>query len=270
MKTSNVKAMGFGFSAVNAGQRNTVVEPQVICVSTEGNFRLTPPVSKVLGVGHGDYVMFLNNIDAIDAAIAARVDEVVNFCKEQGLEVGTPEAAIALHKEFDMWAVAKGITEYDAKGNVKDTTERLTKRDKTKFATAHFDEMYESAMQSGEQEVIDALTREGITREEQIDILAGFVVGKTIVKVKGSKTANPAGLTGTGLPLNFTDSNVWKQMKVDLGDEATKKNRVYSLNLDEVQDIVISNGYEDVTVKALVLGEYVDKIPARTSEEDAE
>ena len=59
-------------------------------------------------------------------------------------------------------------------------------------------------------------------------------------------------------------------MKVDLGDEATKKNRVYSLNLDEVQDIVISNGYEDVTVKALVLGEYVDKIPARTSEEDAE
>ena len=265
-----MKKLQFGFAAVNAGQRNTSVEPQLVATSTEGNFRLTAPVTRALGIRPGDNVMFINNIANIDAYITAKEETLVAFCEEQGLEFGTPEAVVAIHKEFDMWAVAKGITEYDAKGNVKDTTERLTKRDKTKFATAHFDEMYESAMQSGEQEVIDALTREGITREEQIDILAGFVVGKTIVKVKGSKTANPAGLTGTGLPLNFTDSNVWKQMKVDLGDEATKKNRVYSLNLDEVQDIVISNGYEDVTVKALVLGEYVDKIPARTSEEDAE
>ena len=42
MKTSNVKAMGFGFSAVNAVQRNVSIEPQVIAVSTEGNFRITP------------------------------------------------------------------------------------------------------------------------------------------------------------------------------------------------------------------------------------
>ena len=101
MKT-NGKAMGFGFSAVNAGQRNVSVEPQVIAVSTEGNFRITPPVSRVLGIGHGDYVMFLNNVDNIDAAIAAKDAQVVAFCKEQGLEVGSPEAAIAIHKAFDM------------------------------------------------------------------------------------------------------------------------------------------------------------------------
>ena len=64
--------------------------------------------------------------------------------------------------------------------------------------------------------------------------------------------------------MNFTDSNVWKQLKADLRDEATAVNRVYELDLENVQDVVISNGYEDVTVKVLVLGESTDKAPARS------
>ena len=54
MKTVN--GMSFGFSAVNAGQRNVAVEPQLIAVSTEGNFRMTPPVSRALGLSSGDYI----------------------------------------------------------------------------------------------------------------------------------------------------------------------------------------------------------------------
>lgn len=270
MKTNGLKSMGFGFSAVNAGQRNTVVEPQVICVSTEGNFRLTPPVSKVLGVGHGDYVMFLNNIDAIDAAIAARVDEVVNFCNEQGLEVGTPEAAIALHKEFDMWAVAKGIVEYDTKGNQKTTTERLTKNDKIKFVTQNFEDMLATAMEQADDETKEALSRDGVTKEEQIDILAAFVTPRELPKYKGSKAANPAGLTGAGTSLTFTDSNVWKQLKADMGEDGTKFNRVFDVNLEELQDIELSDGYKTVTVKALVLGDYTDKEPARIGKSEEE
>ena len=259
-----MKSMMFGFAAVNAGQRNVSVEPQVIATSTEGGFRLTAPATRALGIAAGENVMFISNIDAIDAAIATRADEVVAFCEEQGLELGTPEALIAIHKNYDMWAVAKGIEEFDSKGNHKDAQERLTKKDKVKFVTAHFDEMYDAAMESDNQEAIDALTREDITREEQVEILTQFVVGKSIVKVKGSKTANAAGLTGTGLTLNFTDSNVWKQLKADLKDEADKVNRVYELDLENVQDVVISNGYEDVTVKALILGDYTDKAPARS------
>lgn len=270
MKTNGLKSMGFGFSAVNAGQRNTVVEPQVICVSTEGNFRLTPPVSKVLGVGHGDYVMFLNNIDAIDAAIAARVDEVVNFCKEQGLEVGTPEAAIALHKEFDMWAVAKGIIEYDTKGNQKTTTERLTKNDKIKFVTQNFEDMLATAMEQADDETKEALSRDGVTKEEQVDILAAFVTPRELPKYKGSKAANPAGLTGAGTSLTFTDSNVWKQLKADMGEDGTKFNRVFDVNLEELQDIELNDGYKTVTVKALVLGDYTDKEPARIGKSEEE
>lgn len=264
MKTSNVKAMGFGFSAVNAGQRNVSVEPQVIAVSTEGNFRLTPIVSRVLGIGHGDYVMFLSNVENIDFAINNKAAEVVAFCEANGLELGSPEAAIALHKEFDMWAIAKGIIEYDTKGNQKTTTERLTKNDKIKFVSQNFDEMLAEAMaQTENEEVKEALSREGITKEEQIDILSAFVTPRELPKYKGSKAANPAGLTGAGTSLTFTDSNVWKQLKADMGEDATKFNRVFDVDVENLQDITLIDGYKDVTVKALILGDYVDKEPAR-------
>lgn len=263
MKTSNVKAMGFGFSAVNAGQRNVSVEPQVIAVSTEGNFRITPVVSRVLGVGHGDYVMFLSNVANIDAAITNKAVEVVAFCEANGLELGSPEAAIALHKEFDMWAIAKGIIEYDTKGNQKTTSERLTKNDKVKFVSQNFETMLEQAMEQADDETKDALSRDGITKEEQIDILSAFVTPRELPKYKGSKAANPAGLTGAGTSLTFTDSNVWKQLKADMGDDATKFNRVFDVDVENLQDIVLSDGYKDVTVKSLILGEYVDKEPAR-------
>lgn len=263
MKTNGLKSMSFGFSVVNAGQRNVTVEPEVIAVSTEGNFRITPPVSKALGVSNGEYVMFLNNVDNIDSAISARVPEIVSFCEEQGLEVGSVEAAIAIHKEFDMWAIAKGIIEYDTKGNQKVTTERLTKNDKLKFVSQNFEQMIAAAMEQADDEVKDALSRDGITKEEQIDILTAFVTPRELPKYKGSKTANPAGLTGLGTSLNFTDSNVWKQLKADMGDDATKFNRVYSIDVEDMQDIELSDGYKTVTVKALVLGDYTDKEPAR-------
>lgn len=263
MKTSNVKAMGFGFSAVNAGQRNVSVEPQVIAVSTEGSFRITPVVSRVLGVGHGDYVMFLSNVDNIDSAITNNDPEVVAFCKANSLELGSPEAAIALHKEFDMWAIAKGIVEFDTKGNQKTTTERLTKNDKIKFVSQNFEVMLEQAMEQADDEIKEALSRDGVTKEEQIDILSAFVTPRELPKHKGSKVANPAGLTGAGTSLNFTDSNVWKQLKADMGDDATKFNRVFDIDVEELQDITLSDGYKDVTVKALVLGSYTDKEPAR-------
>lgn len=265
MKTSNVKAMGFdfGFSAINAGQRNAVVEPQIIAVSTEGNFRITPPVSRALGIGHGDYIMFVTNVENIDEAIRNKAPEVLAFCEENGLEVGSAEAAIALHKEFDMYAIAKGIAEYDPKGNMKTTTERLTKNDKIKFVSQRFDEMLAVALEQADEQTQVALTRKDVTKEEQIDILSAFVTPRELTKFKGSKVANPAGLTGAGTSLTFTDSNVWKQLKADMGDDAEKLNRVYDADVENLQDIVINDGYKNVTVKAIILGEYTDKEPVR-------
>lgn len=263
MKTGNVKAMSFGFSAVNAGQRNITVEPQVIATSTEGGFRLTPPVTRALGIGHGDYVMFLSNIDNIEAAIAAKDETIVAFCEENGLELGSPEAAIAIHKEFDMWAIAKGIVEYDTKGNKKVCQERLTKNDKIRFVKQNFEEMLTAAMDSDNVELKDALSREGITKEEQVELLTVGVTPKEVLKYKGSKAANPAGLTGAGTVLNFTDTNVWKQIKMDLGDNDTKVNRIFDVDVEQIQEIAINDGYNNVTVRALTLGEYTDKEPSR-------
>lgn len=265
--------MSFGFSAVNAGQRNTATEPQVIATSTNGTFRLTPNVTKVLGIAHADYAMFINNIKEIDEAIATKNENLVAYCEENGLVLGTPEAAIAIHKEFDMWGVCKGIKEFDSKGNVKMVSERLTQADKVRMVSANFEGALEVALaeEGLDPEVREALTRDGVTKEEQTEILAQFVEAKEVVKYKGSKCANPAQLTGTGTALNFTDSNVWAQLKADLGDSADKVNRVFDVDVDNLQKVAINNGYEVVEVYAVILKGYTDEKPmARTKKADQE
>lgn len=271
MKTANVSlGRSFGFSAPNSGQRNVVVEPQVIATSTDGGFRITPVVSRALGIANGEYVMFVNNIDTLDKAIAEHDEQLVALCEEAGVEFGTPEAAVLIHKELDLWGIAKGILEKDTKGNVKTCAERLSKNDKIRFVSQHLEEMLATAMTEADEDTKAALTRDGITQDEQVEILTAFVTPRDLPKYRGSKTANPAGLSGTGVTLNFTDSNFWKQLKADLGETAGKVNRVYSVDINDLQDGYVNNGYEDVPVKILLLGEYVDKEPARIGKESAE
>lgn len=273
MKTTNFgskKGLAFGFSTVNAGQRQVAHEPQVIATSTEGGFRITPIISSLLGLQHGDYVMFLNNVENINAAIRDKEESIVAFCEENGLDIESPEAAAAIHAAFDMWGLAKGIQEYDPKGNIKTATERLTKNDRVKFVTAHFDEMLTGAIENAPEDVVAALTREGVTKDEQVEVLVPFVKARELPKFRGSKVANPAQLTGVGTTLNFTDSNVWNQLKADLGEDATKYNRIYDVDVKEVITLPVSNGYEDVPVKFVVLGDYTDKEPARIGSKDAE
>lgn len=274
MKTGNVKGFGFGFSAVNVGQRNVNVEPQVIATSTDGGFRVTPPVSKALNVGHGDNIMFVTNIPNLDAAIATRNAELVAFVEENGLEFGTPEATALIHQEFGMWGIAKGIQEYDTKGNAKLVQERLSKKDKMNFVNAHFEEMLEAAVNSEDlsAEVKDALTREGVTRDEQVEVLIQFVQPKEVLKYRGSKCANAGKMIGAGTSLTFTDGNVWAQLKSDMTEEErTTMNRIFDVDVENMQKIAIDNGYENVEVSVLILGDYTDKEATRIGKaEDAE
>lgn len=260
MKTTSFKKSAFGFSAVNAGQRSVSVEPQLHALSTLGGFKLTAPVTKALGIAPGDYVMFINNVAEIDAAIATSSPEVVAFAEEHGLELGTPELAIAMHKEFDMWAVAKGIALYKSNGVALTVKERLTSKDREALVMADFDATLEAAMTSGNEELVAALSREGIEKDEQVKILASLIEGKEVQKYQGSKTATTSGCTGVGLSLNFTDTNVWNQLKVDMED-AEAMNRVFDVDLDNIQTIVLNNGCEDVKVPIVVLGDYADKTP---------
>ena len=255
--------LSFGFNAVQSGVRNVNAEPQLIAVSTEGTFRITPPVSKALNVQNGENIMFVNNIVEVQRAIDSKNPELVAAVEEAGMVWGTPEANAYIHTNLDQWAIAKGYLEYDNKGIAKDCKERLSEKDKVAIATQNFDTLMEGLMNSDNEEAKDAVSRDGITRDEQIDILANFVEAKKLPKYHGSKTANTAGLSGVGVSLNFTDTNVWKQIKSDLGDDAVKVNRVFNIDLDKMQSVEIYDGYKMIIVPILPLGEFVDEVSSR-------
>lgn len=266
----NGKGLNFGFSAVNAGQRAVTQDPLFIATSTEGGFRITGPVSRILGVQQGDYLMFINNIANIDKAIAEGAPELKEFCEEAGIEWGTPEAVIAIHKEFDLWGIARGIQEYDDKGLPKITKVRLTKDDRLAFVKQNYDAMLEAAMSSGDEELIAALSDETTTAEDKMNLLCPFVVADDVNSYRGSKLASPSDVTGVGVNLTFTDSNVWKQIKADLGETAGKINRVFTLDVESLQDAVINDGYKDVNIKMIILGDYEDKTPSRVGKKGEE
>lgn len=258
------KGLSFGMGIVNAGQRAVSEEPELVVVSTPGSFRMTAQVSKALGIAHGEYVMFINNCANIDNAIINKVPEVVAFCEEQGLDIESPEAAMAVHAEFDIWALAKGIVELDKNGNPCTTRVRMTKNDKIKYVNTYFQETLEGALSSSNEELKAALSREGITEDEQKELLVSCIQGDEVVKVKGSKCANTAALSGIGVTLNFTDSNVWKQLKSNMTDEeATSKNRVYTVDIDNLQEAVVNSGHKDIVVKIAMLTGYKDEEPVR-------
>lgn len=256
----------FNFGVVNAGQRNVVVSPQLVATSTNGGFRVTAPVSKALGLHHGDYVAFINNLASVDELIASKDADFVAFCEERGLEFGTPEAAAAIHAEFDVWGIAKGWVKKDKTGTPLKIKERLTINDKKNIVNANFDELYQKAQESDDQEFLAALNREGITKDEVVDLLAEYVEGNEVDKYEGSKAASTSMLSGTEVNLNFTDSNVWNKFKADLGEAAKNINRVYNIDIDNASVIQQFNGYETVDVKVLWIDGYEDTtVTPRTS-----
>lgn len=274
MKTFGKGKMSFGLSIVNAGQRQVSVEPEIVFVSTPGAIRITGPVSKALGIQHGDNIMFINTVDLVSQAIIAKAEEIVSFCEANGLDIESPEAAAAIHKEFDEWYIAKGIQKFDRKGNPRMIKERLTKEDRLAFVEANFEEMFEGAKQSNDEALVAQLTREDITEAEIKDILCKFVTNNETPEFEGSKAANPAKLTGFGVGLNFTDSAIWMQIKEDLGADADKVNRTYAIDLDKIETVKLNNGFQDVDVViAPFIGadcaEPVDETPARVGKKAA-
>lgn len=262
MKT--FKGLSFGMSVVNAGQRAVSEEPELIATSTNGGFRVSSSVTRALGVGHGEYIMFIKNVDEVQNAINDQIEEFVAFCQEAGLDPLSAEAANAFHKEFDMWAIAKGTACYDKHGNPLTVRERMTKNDKEKILENKFEEMLAAAMASGDEELVAALSVEGISADEQKEILMTSLQGDLVQKFMGSKCANTSGMTGAGTILNFTDSNVWMRLKADVA-EPEKINRKFSIDLENSIPVQVDNGKEVITVKAFVLGEHKDEEPARNN-----
>lgn len=252
----------FGFAVVNAGQRQVNDKAELVVNSTKGGFTLSGQGSAVLGIADGEYIQFVSNYEAIAAEIKKGTNATLKaFCEEHGLVLGSEEATVAIHKEFDKFALIKGVQLYDKVGNPVMVNERLTAEDKKAYAKTNLAAMLEAAMASDKEDLKESLSREDITEEEQIEILSQFVSLET-EKYTGSKCANTSHATGAGVPLKFSDGNVWGQMKRDLPEEErTSINRRYSLDIANAIEMTVSNGYKDVAVTCYPLVFVADEAP---------
>lgn len=272
MKTFKGNAkLSFGLGAVNVAKRNAVSEPELVVNPTVGGFRITPAVSRALNLTNGGYIMFVSNIDAIEQAIANKDKNLVAFCAEENIDMNTPEGVKAIHEAFDEWGIAKGIQMFDKNGNAVKTKERMSKTDKVEYVTNNFDDVLKAAIENGEPEFAASLQVEGITKEEQIEILANAVNPEQVNKYYGSKCSNSSNLSGTGVSLTFSDSAVWGALKEDLGKEAKKMSRTFEVDIKELREVPYFNGHKEVIVKAAMLGEFKDTESTRKSkgEDDA-
>lgn len=269
MKTFKGNAkLSFGLGAVNVAKRNAVSEPELVVNPTVGGFRITPAVSRALGLTNGGYIMFVSNIDAIEQAIANKDENLVAFCAEENIDMNTPEGVKAIHEAFDEWGIAKGIQMFDKNGNAVKTKERMSKTDKVEYVTNNFDDVLKAAIENGEPEFAASLQVEGITKEEQIEILANAVNPEQVNKYYGSKCSNSSNLSGTGVSLTFSDSAVWGALKEDLGEEVKKMSRTFEVDIKELREVPYFNGHKEVIVKAAMLGEFKDAESTRKSKGD--
>lgn len=259
--------LGFGMSAVAAGQKSSTVnaEPRLTVNSTQGKFVVTSPVTKAMNVAAGENIMFLNNIANVEAAIAQRVDDVVAWAEENGVDLDTREGQDAALEAFTVWAIAKGVLQYDSKGNPVMATERYTKEDKKKYIEAHGAEIL-----AENREVL--IERNGGVDADDETLIALIDV-EDIEAPKyhastGSKTATSASATGIGCQLNFTDTSIWNTLKADLGDAKEKKNRIYAVLLDEGFTAEVNNGKENVEITAYPLEFLNDEDPIIREKKD--
>lgn len=250
----------FGFNAVQAGQKSATVnaEPRLIANSTSGKFVITAPVSKALNIAVGEKVMFFNNIAEVEAGIQARVEAIVNWATEQGINLDSREGYDAAVNEFTVWAIAKGVLKYDSKGNPVMASERYTEEDKKKYIEIHGAEILaenrellisrNGGVDADDETLISLITIDDIESPKYHD-------------ATGAKTATTSTATGVGVQLNFTDTAIWTALKADLGDNKEKKNRVYNVCLDSPITLKTHNGKELVDVTAYPIEFVADEDP---------
>ena len=230
--------VSFGFSAVVAGQKTSGNnEPQLIVNSTKGKFTVTSPVTRAMGVAVGEYIQFVNNISQIEAAINEGNDDIKAIAEQLGVDYTDREGALAIIDACTQWAIVKGQAMLDKLGNPIMVSARLTKEEKQAFVEKHKAEILEA----GREELVARVGNPDASDDELIAAI-DFENDDIFPKVPGftgSKTASTSNATGVGLQLGFTDSNVWGALKADLGEDATKKNRIYKVLLDDAVKTVV-------------------------------
>ena len=243
------KKLSFGFASVAAGQKSNIVnaEPQLIANSTKGKFTITSAVSRFLGISVGENIQFINNYAEIEAAIAAKDEALVAWADEEGIDLDSQEGMDAVYAEFGVWAIAKGHQLFDGKGKALQVAERFTKEEKEEWLAANASQ----AVEMYRAQLIEKSGNPDATDEELAALLTVEMVKSPLVdKFQGSKSSTTSNNTGIGLPLSITDANVWAVLKKDLEDPTTV-NRVFDVDLNAPEDIIVNDGFKEVKVRML-------------------
>lgn len=241
----------FGMSAVQSGKRvmQTSNEPTLTANSTKAKFTLAAAVTRIMGLIPGDNVQFVSNIADIDAAIAERDADVMAWCEENNVEFGTEAARSALIQTFGKYGICKGVPLFEKNGEVKLAGVRMTAEQKA----AAFE-----------------LNKEKIAAElgKSVEEITINDYNPTTRAYSGARTSTSSNLNGLGLPLNFSDSAMWAELKENLGDEAEKFNRIFEVNLNEPFIVAVETGKvigdekETVEVNAYDISFKADEEPA--------
>lgn len=215
----------FGMSAVQSGKRvmQASNEPTLTANSTKAKFSLTGAVTRIMGLIPGDNVQFVSNIADIDAAIAERDAEVMAWCEENNVEFGTEAARAALIQNFGEYGICKGVPLFEKNGEIKLAGVRMTAEQKAAAFELNKERIAEEVGKSVEEVTIDDYN-------------------PTTRAYSGARTSTSSNLTGLGLPLTFSDSSMWSELKENLGDEAEKFNRVFEVNLNEPFVVAVETG----------------------------
>ena len=248
--------VSFGFNAIVAGQKvSGNNEPQLIANSTKGKFTITAPVSKAMGIAVGEYVQFVNNISNIENAIIEGNEDVKAVAAELGVDLSEREGQLKVIEALTQWGIIKGQPMVDDKGKAIMVSARLTEEDKRAYINANA----EKILANNRQELIDRVGNPEASDEE---LLAAIELDEIeypkVPGFNGSKTASTSNATGVGLQLGFTDSNVWGALKADLGDDATKKNRIYKVLLEEAVKTSVDG--KELTIYPIEFQEDADPI----------
>lgn len=259
----------FGIVGVQSGQKvaSVAAGPQLIANSTEGKFTITPAVSKALGIAVGEYVMFFNNIQPIEQAIVNKADVIVEYAKENNIDIDTHEGQQEILKAFTAWFIAKGELKYKRTGEPIMATVRMSKDDKVAYLKAHGMELVEANREALKERVGNP----DATDEELLaSISPDEVESPKYHLAEGAKTATTSSATGVGLQLNFTGTAIWNLIKKDLGENKTKKNRIFNVLLDEASVVPFDNGYKVIEVKAYPIEFVSDEDPIIRGKEKSE
>lgn len=264
--------INFGFSAVQAGQKSSTVnaEPRLIANSTPGKFVITSPVSKALGIAVGENIQFLNNISEVETAVAQRHEAIVAWANENGIDLDTREGQDAAVKHFTVWAIAKGVPQYNQKGEPVMANIRYTRDEKIAAILNEIDNFLED--KDIYANMAKVMQNDSFTKEEFVEVLTSEEDNDFVNAVKnaaiecvntpqyhsatGSKTSTTGTATGVGCQLNFTDTAIWGALKADLENKESK-NRNYRVVLEDAFETEVPDGQKTVKITAFPI-EFID------------